>query len=112
MNKVFALPMMVLLVGCATKSKSVNPTAVNKYTQSVQDAVRKNYFGFVGYQEHGCTLKVTQTPGGNVKRVEVVSVDSFLCQRSVEAVNDTVSAGTFPEKPSGLPESILFDFKP
>lgn len=111
MNKVIALPMLVLLVGCATKSKSVNPTAVNKYTQSVQDAVRKNYFGFVGYQEHGCTLK-SLSLWGNVKRVEVVSVDSFLCQRSVEAVNDTVSAGTFPEKPSGLPESILFDFKP
>lgn len=102
----------LMIVGCSNKSDSSVPDGLHEYTQNVKKAVQQNYFGSINYHEQGCTLKITQPPGEQVQRVEVVSGDNFMCKLSVEAINDTVAAGQFPSKPMHLPTVILLDFRP
>lgn len=83
----------LMIVGCSNKSEPSVPDGVHEYTLSIKKAVQQNYFGSINYHEQGCILKVTQPPGEQVQHVEVVSGDNFMCQRSVEAINDTVAAG-------------------
>ncbi|HBQ3016781.1 TPA: cell envelope integrity protein TolA [Klebsiella quasipneumoniae subsp. quasipneumoniae] len=102
----------LMIVGCSNKSEPSVPDGLYEYTLSIKKAVQQNYFGSVNYREQGCILKITQPPGEQVQHVEVVSGDNFMCQRSVEAINDTVAAGQFPAKPMNLPTTILLDFRP
>lgn len=113
MKKIFIVAMLGLLIaGCKTTNDARMSAGLYEYTQSVQKAVRKNYFGSLSYTTQGCTLKVIQPPGEKIQRVEVVSIGGFMCDRAVEAINDTVSSGEFPAKRAGLPTAILFDFRP
>ncbi|HCC2460363.1 TPA: cell envelope integrity protein TolA [Klebsiella variicola] len=113
MNKLCIIALTAfMLVGCAPKPAPKIPKNLYGYAANVKKAVDHNFFDSINYKDRGCTLKVTQPPGEQIQKIEIVSGDDELCKRAIEAINDTVDSGELPTKPKGLPATILFDFKP
>ncbi|MEO3739260.1 cell envelope integrity TolA C-terminal domain-containing protein [Kosakonia sp. WA-90] len=104
--------LVFMITGCTTTHKISVPKGIDEYAASAKSAVESAFSEPDKFKGKTCSLYVHQPSGGKVTGVEVEKGDVALCKASLVAINTAVKSGHFPDKPEGLPERIVFDFKP
>lgn len=125
MKKLASILMAIILVGCQAHQThkppiadkaSLLPATTKEYMRIAVSAIQFRFYDIGLYSGKVCQLNIHQKDGQLPDSVIVKSGDTKLCEAAIATVQQAISEGAYPYKPSDptqhFPDDIPIEFAP